>query len=373
MPDSGTGIGTPITVPDHAAAEAAYTYPHHMSLARYQELMDLPIAAFNGLNNPDEYPKYECNNIWQPMQRAELVRYLAQAEERRERLLGYYLSPKYIVDERHDYGQILSLEYKHLIYIGKIAASTISTSEALALGSESSPNDPVTITVSTSVTDPSEINVFHAGTTTRIVPSAVSIASGVATIEIPRSRLVDPSLLLQRREDPLNYYENDNFVTTVDVVRIYNDPADAVSLVWSPEQLALFGVRRYPNGTEQTQTAMGYIKGYRARRLSKITVYPATYASGVWTGVYPRYSCPAAYVDVSYLSGIQRSNDSDLMTIRLAHTFMPNAPCSCAYVEQMWKADSKEAPWTPYGNTAGAMAAWLHDSQARIGHGGQLR
>lgn len=341
-----------------------------ISLDRYQEIMRLPIAAFNGLNNPDEVPVYECSTIWKQSERDNLAMFLAQAEEMREEELGYHLSPKYIVDEEQTYGVPVILNRKHLVSIGTRAVSTIQAGVTLNLGTETSPNDPVIVTVSTSVVA-SEIAVLYPGETVEIHPSSVSVVGGVATIQIPRSRLIDPDLL-DNRDDHLSYYENDNFLTTVDIARIYIEPSNGAYIVWDSPALVVAGAVTYPSDTEHAQRANVQIVGERAYRLSSIHVYPATTAGAASTFAY----CvdPTA-IRISYLSGRRSSMLTEMNTIKLAHVLMPNLPCTCPYVQQYWDEDTTVDPSglvTPYGSKVGAVQAWLSDSRAKVGQGGKF-
>lgn len=335
-----------------------------VDLDRYQELMQLPIAAFNGLNNPDEFPVYQCSHIWKQSQRDALAMYLAQAEEMRELELGYHLAPKYIVDEEHDFSNTLVLNRKHLISVGKSASSAIESGVALDHGVETAPNDPVVITVSTDVTVTSEICVFYPGEDVKIKPSSISISGGTATIKIPRSRLVDPDLL-DDRDDHLSYYENDNFISTVDVKRCYTDTSDVATIRWIGTEWCTDSCNLY------TQTACLVAAGNRARRISKVKLAPASYSNGSWTVKSYTYCHQPESVVISYLSGRRASIKTELLTARLSHTLMPNMPCSCPLVEQYWRDDrDMQDGFTPYGKMMGAWNAWIVDSRDRIGVGG---
>lgn len=335
-----------------------------MSIDRYQEIMRLPIAAFNGLNKPDEEPVYQCSQIWKQGERDGLALHLAQAEEMRELELGYHLAPKYIEDEEHEWATTLILDRKHLIEVGQAATSVIQSGVSLTLGDEATPNDPVQIDVATSVTDANEICVFYPGETVKIKPSSISISGGTATIKIPRSRLVDPSLL-DDREDHLDYYENDNFLTTVDVKRCYTDPLSVATIVW-------LGTTDCTDlCTTSTQVACLVAAGRRSRRISEVEMSPAAVSNGALaSSAYTHYHTPIS-VKVSYKSGRQKSQKTELLTARLAHTLMPNKPCSCPTVHQYWQEDTKEQDiWTPYGKSMGAFMCWVADSRDKVGIGG---
>jgi hypothetical protein len=337
-----------------------------VSIDRYQELMQLPINAFNGLNKPTEEPKLECSTIWKQSERDDLAMYLAHAEEMREIELGYHLAPKWVVDEEQDYSRTLVLDKKHLISVGQEATSDIQLGVALSHGTDPNFNDPVQIAVATTVTDKNEIKVYYPGETVAIRPSSISISGGTATIKIPRARLVDPDLL-DDRDDHLYYDDNDNFITTVDVKRVYNDPSSVATIQWlgteyCTNQCTLF-----------TQTACLVAAGNRSRRISKVHLTPATYGAGTWTVKSPTYCHMPVSVLVSYKSGKQNSIKTELLTARLAHTLMPNQPSSCPTVKLYWETDTKEQDtWTPYGNKAGAWNCWVVDHRDRVGVGGLL-
>lgn len=336
-----------------------------VGLDRYQELMRLPIAGFNGLNRPDEEPVYQCSQIWKQGERDDLAMHLASAEEMRELELGYHLAPKWLEDEEHEYSQVVVLDRKHLIEVGSPATSDIELGAALTLGAdETDPNDPVVLTVTTTVTDTDEICVFYPGEDVRIRPSSVAISGGVATINIPRSRLVDPDLM-DNREDHLSYYENDNFITTVDVKRCYTDDSDVATIRWLGTSACTEMCSLY------TQTACAVAAGHRVRRISKIIVTPASYSSGTWASVAHTYCHTPVSLLVSYKSGRRNSIKTELLTARLAHTLMPNRPSSCPTVHMYWEKDTKvQDVFTPYGYSVGAFNAWVIDSRDKVAAGG---
>lgn len=345
-----------------------------VSLDRYQELMHLPINAFNGLNKDNEEPVYDCRHIWMQSERDDLAIYLYRAEEVRERELLYHLSPKYIYNERHTYSSPIVLNRKHLIEVGVEATTAIET-VTLVHRTDGVINDPIVLTVTTTVVNKAELVVCYPDEDVRITPSRVTITGGVATIRIPRARLVKPELL-DNREDHLYYVHDENFLETVDVKRVYNDPATATNLVWTTTQLAHNCSPSHPNGSETTQTAIAAINLPRANRLSLISIYPATYTNGSWSGQSMRYCYLPEMVSVSYKSGIRGSLSTDILSIKLAHTFMPNMPCTCPYVEQYWREDNEAHPEglvTPYGSRMGQVAAWMEDGRAKIGSGGMFK
>jgi hypothetical protein len=286
---------------------------------------------------------------------------LAQAEEMRERELSYHISPKYKMFEL-PYANPIVLDRKYLTKLGKLTVADISLSTVLNLGTEPAVNDPVIITFSTTLTDAAEIKVYYPGEDYNISPSHISISGGIATIKIPRSRLVKPELL-DDRDDHLYYADNDNFLDIVDIKRVYYDTTNRGEFVWilSCDVTTL---------EEQTQSLYTHILN---NRLSAVQIYPATYASGSWTKNAFTQCIDPDFVRLYALTGREQSIYTDMLTIRLAHTLMPNSPCSCPTVHQYWEDDITQTEiYTPYGNSRGAVNAWSMDARAKVGQGGKF-
>lgn len=336
----------------------------YLTLDRYQEIMRLPIAAFNGLNRPEEIPQYECSNIWCQSERDYLAIHLLQAEEMREKEIGYHLAPKYL-EEDYQYDIPLVLDHKHLVEIGEETSADVDLAYALDHGVETDPNDPVVISIVTALTDASEIKVYYPGESIEIHPSSVAISAGTLTINIPRSRLVKPELN-DNRENHLSYFENDHFLETVDVKRVYYDEAEGIDYVWEGWQLSSSTL------TESTQSAWPDI---RDARLAIVDALPASYSAGVWTHSQLSHCVHPRWIRIKYVSGISSSMMAEIQTARLSHTLMPNKPCSCPTVHMYWQEDKNpdsSGIMTPYGGSVGAMFAWLADSRSKIGTGGKF-
>jgi hypothetical protein len=325
-----------------------------LSLDRYQEIMRLPAAAFNGLNKPDDPRSYSCATIWKQTDRDNLAQYLSAAEEMREKELGYFLGPKYIVAERHDLENPSVLNRKHLIALGTETITDIEDAVSITLSDNGGVHyDPVTIVVATAVTIPSEIVVCYPGEDEYIHPASVVIAGGNATITIARSRLIDPSLN-DDRDDPLQYDDDANFLDEVDVKRRYTDLTDGTSFYYTDDSYV-----------EQTYTGHGVIRENR-QAIVEAYVSPLVCIN----------ICYEIAIRFNYLSGIRYTIKMLLETARLAHTLMPWEPCHCDPVQQMWIDDRTQDPvetLTPYGSTKGAVNAWLADSRSKIGFGGIFR
>lgn len=330
---------------------------------RYQEIMQIPINAFNGLNDPLEMPKYQCATIWNQELRDMVAFWFSVAEQTRIYELNYHLSPKYIVGEEHDIVFPVMLDRKHLIAMGTKATSDIELGVTITHRTEANAIiDPVVITMDDGTAySESEVVVYYPGEDVAIRPSRISISGTVITIHIPRARLVKPELN-DNRSDHLQYINDDNFLTEVDVKRVYTAPDGAATYVWYNTPIT-------STSTLQSMTAVPIIQGTRAYRISSVEVY----ANGCmnlapnWCGRQP------TRLRMSYLSGKAANAVDEVLTVRLAHTLMPNKPSNCPVVDQFWDEDNtilENGVVTPYGNTQGAMKAWIADSRAKVGIAG---
>lgn len=336
-----------------------------LSLDRYAELMQWGINGFNGVNKPDDRENVQCNAVWLQSSRDRVMMAILDAEIMREAELGYFLGPKYVYAEQVQPYNPVDLNKKHLIGIGIPTWATIQLAAPLVLGPENAPNDPVTLSIASTVT-PAEVKVYYPDDAFEILPTSVTSDGATLTIKIPRARLVDPSLN-DDREDPLSYYKNANFLTTVDVRRLYLDEEDAALYYWR---------RGYPDCDTDceldTQAACFQFPSQRAYRLSMVTFRPAKYSAGVWSTSAFTYSNVPNGLQVTYKSG-----RDDMMTqrrtARLAHTLLPYKPCDCQAVTLVWDTDRAFVPntYTPYGSQRGAVEAWVADSRQRVGQGGK--
>lgn len=332
-------------------------------LDRYQEIMRLPINAFNGLNQPDEQPQYQCSTIWNQSERDYIGEHLAQSEEMRRREVGYYLAPNYEVCD-FEFGAPLIIDRKYLVEIGTQTDGVEWLAEALALGVETAPNDPVEIVIPTTLTDTSEIKVYYPGEDVEIHPSYIGMDGVNLTIRIPRARLVDPDLN-DNREDHLDYYINANFLTTVDVKRVYYDISTGLSYLWEGWQVSCSSL-----------SDTGQVGWHRIRngRLGIIDHRPSTYTGSTASQAVWSHCVLPLWVRLRFVSGRRASMTTEIETVRLSHTLMPNKPDSCPTVHQYWDEDivPTEGIWTPYGTLQGAVRAWMADSRAKVGVGGKF-
>jgi len=336
-----------------------------LTIDRYAELLGLDVDAFNGVNRGTYGYDNKCVTIINQSQRDNLAIFLQQAEDKRETWLGFYLSPKWVLAEEQDFTfqNPFMLNKKYLVEIGYPTLTAIQMAVPLALGPADNPIDPVVITVTSSDALAREIEVCYPGEMVRIVPSKVTKSGNTITIHIPRCRLVNPAYN-DDRDDPISYFDNTYFLTTVDVYRNWADPSKGAQFVWiDPSCNTTCAV--------DCQDACAVISGADAYDLSIVHAFPAKHmTTNEWIRSCWKYAYSPSSVRFYYRAGM-RHLGNEIYTIRLAHTLMPRPPCSCDVVMQKWEEDNEVLQqYTPYGSKRGAMEAWLNDSGLRMGGGG---
>jgi len=211
---------------------------------------------------------------------------------------------------------------KYLRGIGVEAEIDISLAEPITLRTPMPANeiiDPIVLTVAVTFTDQDEVVLRYPGNTKYYIrPSEVTIAAGVATITIPRVRLLKPeyfinfdSTLTQR---PM-YDDDDYFLDTIDIARNYLNTATGFNLVWNPERNMCS-----PTVTKQIATA-----AVRSQRdgIAFSTSAVSTYA----------VSCRQPdHIEVSFMRGRYdryEEVDSDITraVVGIVHNYVPEEPC----------------------------------------------
>ena len=292
-----------------------------------------------GVSNPDE----PNNFIWTLFQRQELARALCEAQEEMEEVMQYFLEPKWLTDEPHD----CSPTGTYLMKWNHVIAGGIKTSDSIKSGATVDHTaDPAVIGPhATAATDTKEIKIYYPGETQEITPSDISISGGFVTIAIPRCRLVKTDLV-DNPEEGLLYSTLANFLTTVDVHRVYNDTSDQGEFV----------VRTIGECDPETLTLCIDI---RDAEISEVLAYLVSTAT----------TCRTATTDqarFNYVSGIPELNRiAELALVRLAHSKMPGEPCEYDRIKEMWRRDntipqilSVERLECPFGLSNGAWMSW---------------
>lgn len=371
MATSGSGVGTPIVVTDTSTVydqmEELVTTPNcAVSLSRYAKLIGYEEAAFWGVLWENQYLR-GCDPLWSEYQRMSIQNALAEAQQEIEQVVGYPLCPTYISGEYSDNPRWVDQQcYKHQLITRypRILAVGVPVTEVIESGAAvnhfSADGVGVIGPLSTSAESVEEIKIFYPDSNREISPSKITLSSGSVTIEIPRYRMVKQEFL-NFVEGGVDYPVLGNFISEVDVKRIYTD---------SSEQAVMVRPNCRNNSCvsgcyECTHSACMYV---RDAYLGIVNISPATWNEdlGEWrtntlclTG---RYSL----VRLNYLAGV-RSLDlqAEMAIVRLAHSKMGQPPCQCDKTSQMWKWDydvtgavTRERVNCPFGLSNGAWHAY---------------
>lgn len=333
-----------------------YGVPYsHLSLEEYAEFLQVPEPFLYGIrNHPDYSLGMGCGDYWQQSQRVYLGHALAKTDERLEadRWLGFPLRRKYMPPRELEWGWPLYLG-KYVRGLGVEAETTIESGAAINLRNGVI-NDPVTLTVTVDFTDVNELLIYYPGQTKYTIrPSEISISGGVATITIPRCRLLKPEYFKDyddNTERP-DYEDDSYFLSTVDVVRNYLNTTTGCNLVWHRRLTDTLSCcysnvivcdPSNPCG-ETLQLACGYVV---SQRDGFVQLEPATYNGG-WSKSSYAIDRNPDMVQVSYMQAYYDRYDEmgssiTRALIALAHNNMPQDPCfKCAIQQKYYEDDIK--------------------------------
>lgn len=337
-----------------------------VKLARYAQLVQYAEDQFFGVNNPATQEE-ACKPIWTHEMRAMTAKYLAEAQEEIEQVVGYPLFPRWIVDEQQYYGFPVHTKWGKVIVGGFRNTATIQLAAAV-----SHMTDPAVVgPIATTVTDEDEIHVFHPGTEIEIYPSAITLAGGFVTLYIPRARLVEESSL-DNPDAGWPYADvppsaTSPFEATVDLVRVYNDASIQGGLIWphrSASSCDCDCISCCGTCGEYSLNGCIYV---RNGETGAVDVLEAAYAGGVWTATCPVCYCTEPEIlRLNYKAGMTPlTKQAEDAVIRLAHSKMPMPPCGCGTINEMWTRDrhvpdsmTMERDMCPFGQSDGAWFAW---------------
>lgn len=184
-PSSGGTTGTPIVVPPSGGAGSGgistvvggyadlIVECSAVKLARYAQIIGYNENPFWGINY--NVGDQACRKIWTLFDRRMVAKYLCEAQIELEALLQYRLGYQWTEEEKKDLKCPMFTKYGNLIAFGVPGYSDIQLNAVVA-----HINDPAIIgPLPTTVTDTSEIVVYHPGTSVEIVPKQVDRKSVV--------------------------------------------------------------------------------------------------------------------------------------------------------------------------------------------------
>lgn len=249
------------------------------------------------------------------------------------------------------------------------------------------------ITFNTTVTAADELHVYYPDKNGRpeweIRPiSYIDITAGVATVRFPKY-LAGLEALIERPIDPdqphigLDGDDNTQFLATVDVYRVYSDPAVQATFYFEDDLDC-------SSGDCEPATATGCLQA-RDRRLGVVAYKPATYDTDTATYADSYFCQEPDKIKIYYRAGWQdianeypnRQMDAALerLIIYYALSLLDTKLHGCDNTMDIWKKQTTDmamitddvryvVPWAllgnPFGTSRAAIQLWKHIQPIRL-------
>jgi hypothetical protein len=380
-----------------------------------------PIHA-NQIQTTDRPVRNACGDVWfqhewqsvGKISRETLALVIGQAETQVADYLNYWPLPRWIIQEekrttRPNVTTIFSsgfntrslrksvdLDFKHVLSGGVRGADVIEASSSVTYSDDDGDGydevATITVTIDPDVVSACEISVFYPGEAAadewEIRPLTVSISGTTATIVGRKYQFVLKDLLenitLEGTDNTaVDGDDNTNFLGSVDVYRIYNDPSQQATLIWE----------RPDTGQISTQT--GFLNIRDSRRGI------AAYLPGTWDATDEQFdinvytlSREPDRMQVWYRAGLQDRTKTcptrqmnyglELRIARLAMTYLEDKICGCDSARtqfEYWRTDMSRVAdeesfqitpamsENPFGPTRAGVHMWkyLNAGEHRIG------
>lgn len=230
----------------------------------FAQIIGLDPLGFNGLHSSTLQRNNVCGDVtfqfaWQHsdrMGREDIAMAIQQAETDISREAGFNLMPDWTVEERLSYprpaapelyGVGVNVRYAqksvealkgYLISGGVRSISLIEQNAPVTRTDDDGDgyDETVTITVATTITDLNEFHVFYpnkgGNQAWEIRPITVSVNGGFATIRFKSWQIALASKMDGFNPQPLDADSAASYESTVDVYRVYNDPATQAQFIW---------------------------------------------------------------------------------------------------------------------------------------------
>lgn len=398
-----------------------------LSLDRWAEILGIDPRHFNQVTTSAKPPNL-CSQVWKQyawqenaqVGREDVALAISMAEQMFEAEVKYKLLPDWQVDERahltkagfpnvlnissqdaRGFPMTINTLFAHLVSGGIEGKTLIQAGVGVTYSDEDGDGYPetATIAVATTVTDPEQIAVYFPGENGRddweVRPlnnpltrrRDVTIVGGVATIVVTREQLVDPDLWNALEPEAVNGNLDPNFLSTVDVYRHFNDPQQAVTLLWSPRgSLCDCASGTCPTCAHSTQTGCLIINDHR---IGSFHFRPAT-----WNAVTEQFDSASFVVGRNpdnarlwYYAGfrdmskdapnLEMDTQLELAIAYLSLTLMRRAVCGCNNIQELFRQMNQDLALNlgtdagsesfqlsdrvllnPWGTKRGAQAAW---------------
>lgn len=316
---------------------------------------------------PTEQP---CNQVllqhnWQMddgVSREEIATAIATAEEDLENFLGYPTAPRFYdhtvqAERSYRVGRwpawaLFNLP-KGYVWSGGVLGKTLLDTPNITYSDQDTDtyNETATVVVTMDgLPDASEIMVFYPGKdadpTWQIRPITISISGDTATITFKREQCVREALQEQYNSEPVDGADDANFLTAVDVYRIYTDTSAQAVLFFQNGCASC----NFAGDTDCALCSYSESEGCIEivnNRQGMVTVNPGTY-DGVWTYAAPDSCGTLRKVRLRYLAGALLDSTYKMQTrfeicvARLAMTKLERPICTCESIQnafEYWTTD----------------------------------
>lgn len=408
--------------------------PTKLSLARWAQLMGIHPLHFAGIRIDDGVAHVACGEPWrqyawqQPdrTSREDVAEAINAAESELEEWLGFRLMPTWERDEWvnsrtpgdpsalmfpggdiRGFGFAREARWKLWIAPGIRGSSLIAAGAAITWSDADADGykETGTVSVATAV-DACEVQAFYPGmgptATWQIRPAKVTTAGGTATITF-RRELVPKAGFSEYVLEPTHPYADGladgDFLATVDVWRIYNDPRTQGSFLWEPTGDCGCNANGCPNCAYATQDGC-FIA--RNARLSLVVGTPATWNADTNAFDAARWGLGRGpdITRLYYLAGAINNEATcprtsmptrwEQIVAELAASKLSRAPCECSagrwdYLTQdlafasgdddisTYRTSAADLA-SPFGTRRGAVQAWRWVSKMdiRVGRSGAV-
>lgn len=404
-----------------------------LPLDTYARMMAINQCSFNQVHNPTSPYPTECNEVWlqsawvgtteRLVGRDEIATAIATAEEMITNAMQFYPAPKFVAADEQPWplpargAQVVAPPYQ-LEYGQFIGAGRENIDTPIAIGQpivySDRDNDGVLDTATITITAAQlaaaganwmEIAVYYPAVyldwalyprdeSWRIKPFRVtrSPATGNVTLIASRCMFVQPPLW--EEDDAIDQSDATAFITSVDVYRRYLDTSQQAQLVYTTEgPLDCL----YPPCNEQCQNACVIVGAKDDRRNGIVKALAANHTAGGWAYQSFLNNQYPDHIRTWYLGGAWKKlnnwMEADLLMtnhpamaeaiVRLANTYLPEAPCTCNKTVTRWRRDRDEQDinnldtalaMSAFGTTMrGAVFAWSVVKRLNpLGGGGSL-
>lgn len=352
-----------------------------MNLKDFADLTAYDFCSMMGFNNGPDAQELGCARVWTKQDRILMEMYLGNAQDRVEEYLGFPVSPRFVCGERHSWNRHGLIGPLRWGYVQKIGTQTTLDIDTIMTDLT---DDVFEFTEAVTFTDACEARVFYGNDKggAEIPTISKSIIAGVLTVQIEKCALVDPTVVIP--QNGLDYTDDNNFVTEVDLKRVYAQAGVGSDLIWRPTTSSC--------GTcspcvEQSQLACPTI---RDKRESALYLRPATFAEGVWTGTSFAncWGRGPDYAELDYMACYDEDCAEDccgnipaaikLAIVHVALADMPRPVCGCT-IHAATFAEDAQIPGdgrliitTDFGIKLGHIIAQNLLKPYRIGMGGLL-